>query len=264
MSRRDRRPPLVVLARGPQWLVVAKPPGILVHRTELLPDVEAAVQIVRDQVGRHVYPIHRLDRPASGCLLFATEKSWAGPLSAAMTEARKTYLAFVRGRFAQDGPVEVNTPMKDDSGLLREASSVVTCLGRSAEPRCSLLKVEPRTGRYHQVRRHVRDLHHPIIGDTDHGDSHVNRWWRQLGGVRRLGLHCLSLEMPLPDGGHLSVTCPLFEDQHTAFSALPWWDEARANEPALDLPPLPMWPPDGWVPKERPSRDLPEPPEDEP
>lgn len=243
LRRRRRHPPLVILAEGAGWLVVAKPPGLLVHRSELMPSAPAALQVVRDQLGRHVYPIHRLDRSASGCLLFATEKSLAGPLSAALAapEARKTYLAFVRGRFVADGPVEVTTPMKDDNGILKDAASTVWCVGRSAEPRCSLLRVEPRTGRFHQVRRHVRDLKHPVVGDTDHGDSKVNRWWREQGGVARLGLHCLSLELDLPDGGRLDVTCPLFADQATAFARLPWWDEARATLPALELPPMPMW-----------------------
>lgn len=235
--------PLHVLAEGPGWIVIAKPPRLLVHRSEMTPRAPAAVQVLRDQLRRWVFPIHRLDRSASGCLLFATERELAGPLSAALNadSAKKVYLAFVRGRFVQDGPVEVDTPMLDDNNLLKEAHSTVWCVGRSAEPRCSLLRVEPRTGRWHQVRRHVRDLHHPVVGDTDHGDSHVNRWWRQNGGVTRLGLHCLSLALDLPEGGRLEVTSPLFEDQAEAFSRLPWWEDARAAVPALDLPPLPLW-----------------------
>lgn len=242
-SRRRRRArPLPVLAEGPGWLVVAKPPGVLVHRAEHMPWAEAALQIVRDQVGKHVYPIHRLDRQASGCLLFATEKELAGPLSAAMAspDAKKTYLAFVRGWFAADGPVTVDKPMKDDNGILKEASSTVWPLGRSRDPRCSLLRVEPRTGRFHQVRRHVRDLTHPIIGDTDHGDTHVNRWWRETHGNTRLGLHCVSLVVPLPDGGAIEATCPLFADHARLWATLPWWEEACAAFPALTLPPLPL------------------------
>jgi tRNA pseudouridine65 synthase len=241
--RRRRNPePLAVLAQGEHWIVVAKPPSLLVHRSEMLPGAEAALQVVRDQVGKHVYPIHRLDRPASGCLLFATTQEWAGPLSAAMSsaDAQKTYLAFVRGAFKADGPVVIDRPMKDDNGIPREASSTVWCLGRSDEPRCSLLKVQPQTGRYHQVRRHVRDLMHPIIGDTDHGDSKVNRWWRENGGVTRLGLHCASLSLALPDGTRVDAVSPLFEDHHRVWSTMPWWDDAVAAFPSLALPPLPL------------------------
>jgi hypothetical protein len=53
-----------------------------------------------------------------------------------------------------------------------------------------------------------------------------------------LGLHCLSLELELPDGQPLSVQCPLFDDQYTVFSSLPWWQEACALEPILSLPPI--------------------------
>ncbi|MDP2307006.1 MAG: pseudouridine synthase [Pseudomonadota bacterium] len=245
--RRRNRTPLTVLAEGADWIVVAKPPSLLVHRSEMLPGAEAALQVVRDQVGRHVYPIHRLDRPASGCLLFATTQEWAGPLSAAMAsaDAQKTYLAFVRGYFKEDGPLTVDRPMKDDNGNLREATSTVWCLGRSHEPRCSLLRVQPRTGRYHQVRRHVRDLMHPIIGDTDHGDSKVNRWWRDNGGATRLGLHCASLSIPLPDGSRIEAVSPLFEDHFAVWSAQPWWADAVAAFPSLALPPLPLRDPAG-------------------
>lgn len=230
---------LTLLAEGQGWVVVAKPPAMLVHRNPDMPRALAALQVLREQLGRYVYPIHRLDRAASGCLLFATERERAGELSAAMTSASKTYLAFVRGRFGPDTPVRIETPMRDDNGIEKSARSVVRCLGRSAEPRCSLLAVEPETGRFHQVRRHVRDLHHPIIGDTEHGDSKVNRWWREERGATRLGLHALRLRLNLPEG-EIAVTCPLFEDHARVWSALPWWEEAVAAEPGLAIPTLPL------------------------
>lgn len=225
-----------MLATGDDWIVVAKPPRFLTHRNAETPGAPAAVQSVREMVGRPVWPIHRLDRSASGCLYFATQEGAAGALSARFNEGRKTYLAFVRGNFRADGDVVVETPMKDDHGVLKDARSVVRRLGGSDEPRCSLLRVMPETGRWHQVRRHVRDLHHPIIGDGEHGDTRVNRWWREQMQVDRLGLHCLTLDTP--DTGE--VVCPLFVDQHRVWSKLPWWEEAVRNEPRLALPPLPM------------------------
>jgi len=217
---------------------VAKPPRLLVHRNMYHPRADACLQRVRDQVGDHVYPIHRLDHQASGCLLFAKQREWAGPLQASLTAGKKTYVAFVRGFFKHDEPVQVETPMKDDNGFLKEASSRVELLGRSHEPRCSLLRVHPQTGRWHQVRRHVRDLHHPCIGDANHGDSRINRWWRENSGANRLGLHCISLELVLPNGENLSVQCPLFDDQYNVFANLPWWGAACTAEPALKLSPL--------------------------
>ncbi len=241
-----RRPPLPVLAEASDWIVVAKPPRLLVHRNWRQPRADAALQTVRDQVGARVYPIHRLDNQASGCLLFAKVREQAGPLHKALTseDTVKTYVAFVRGWFQPEEPVVVDRPMKDDNDRLKEALSVVELLGRSHEPRCSLLRVLPRTGRYHQVRRHVRDLTHPIIGDSDHGDSRVNRWWRENSGANRLGLHCIGLALTLPSGERLDVSSPLFVDQHAVFEQMPWWNEAIEREPRLTLPPLEMWPPE--------------------
>lgn len=239
------RPALPVLAEGPGWLVVAKPPRTLVHRTTLEPRALAALQIVRGMVGRRVYPIHRLDRPASGCLLFATDPDLAGPLSAALAAGQKEYVAFVRGAARWEGVRRVETPMKDPLGTLKEACSDVAVLGAADEPRCSLLHVWPRTGRFHQVRRHCRDLGHPLVGDTAHGDSRVNRWWRENGGVTRLGLHAARLTLPAPGGGEIRAECPLFEDQAAAFARLPYWESAVAALPLLGRAPLaiPDWGP---------------------
>ncbi len=234
-----------MLAEGEEWIVVAKPPRLLVHRNARTPRANAALQTVRDQVGRRVYPIHRLDRQASGCLLFAKQRDWAGPLHAALTDesAVKTYVAFVRGWYKHEEPVFIDNPMKDDNGILKTAESTVELLGRAHEPRCSLLRVRPRTGRYHQVRRHVRDLHHPCIGDSDHGDSRINRWWRENTRANRLGLHCIGMQLTLPGGEPLEVACPLFDDQHAVFSELPWWADALQAEARLGLAPLPCRPP---------------------
>lgn len=232
------------LSQGPGWVVVAKPPRLLVHRNPRMRHSDAALQRVRRQMGTRVYPIHRLDRNTSGCLLFAVDRKLAGPLSKAHTspEATKVYVAFVRGYVALDGPTVVETPIKYPDGTYKDARSVVRVLGRSHEPRCSLLEVRPDTGRHHQVRRHVRDLHHPIIGDGDHGDSRVNRWWRENMGNARLGLHCVHLHVPAStyaDLDHdIDATCPLFTDQFALFSQLPWWDDAVAALPALGRPPL--------------------------
>ena len=220
--------------------MVAKPPRLLVHRNAHHPRAEACLQWVRDQVGGRVYPIHRLDFQTSGCLLFAKTRSWAAPLQQALSEGQKTYVAFVRGHYSTDTPVTITRPMKDDNGILKEAESTVELLGRANEPRCSLLKVEPKTGRFHQVRRHVRDLHHPCIGDSDHGDTRVNRWWRENSRANRLGLHCFRMMLRPPEGPAIQVECPLFEDQFEVFQSMPWWADALEKEPGLANPPLPL------------------------
>ena len=238
MQLRSGAQPLRILAEGDGWVVIAKPPRLVVHRKDRKWEY-AALQRLRDQLGVRVDPVHRLDRPASGCLLFATRKGVAGGLHSALRAGTKTYVAMVRGYCKHDGPVHVDRPMKDDKGVLKEASSVVRVLGRTHEPRSSLLEIQPTTGRYHQVRRHVRDLHHPILADSEHGDSKVNRWWREEHGVRRLALHALSLELEL-DGELRRIVCPLFKDHARLFRRMPWWDAALAARPELGLDPVPM------------------------
>jgi tRNA pseudouridine65 synthase len=232
--------PLPVLAETDHWIVVAKPPRLLVHRNAQHRRAQACLQWVRDQVGDHVYPIHRLDFQTSGCLLFAKTRSWAAPLQVALGQGQKTYVAFVRGRYPHDEPVTITTPMKSDKGILKDAESRVEFIGRSQEPRCSLLRVHPVTGRFHQVRRHVRDLHHPCIGDSEHGDSKINRWWRENSRADRLGLHCLHMVLPLADGGEINVSSPLYEDQYAVFSSMPWWVDVITAEPTLSETPFPM------------------------
>lgn len=233
-------PPVVpILQQTEHWVVAAKPPRLMVHRSkEYTPDRHFALQLVRDAVGRHVFPIHRLDRPASGCLLFALDKEWARILQASMAseDAVKLYLAFTRGVWRFGGEVFVDTPMKDDNKRLKEAATTVWCAGTSEQPRCSLLVARPHTGRFHQVRRHVRDLTMPILGDSRHGDTRVNRSWRETWGLSRLGLHCFSLDLPLPSGDRLQVRCPPPADLRDIWKQMPWWSEALDALPVLDEP----------------------------
>ncbi len=226
-----------MLASGEDWAVVAKPPRVLVHRNWRNHDADALLQQVRDHFRARVYPIHRLDYQASGCVLFGTTQSAAAPLQAALTGARKQYLALVRGVFQHTSPIVVDNPMKDDNGILKEARSTVTCLGTCETPRCSLLLVEPHTGRYHQVRRHVRDLNHPIVGDRKHGDYRINREW--LGrGLSRLGLHAVSLDI---DGDRsIHAMCPWYADMAAAIAPLPFAAAAIERFPVLGEAPLPV------------------------
>ncbi len=242
--------PLHILARTDDIVVIAKPPHLLVHRTPMASrDRYFVMQSLRDQLGQHVFPPVRLDRAASGCMPVALSSEAAARLQEAMQNATKTYVAFTRGLWTREGEVIVDKPMKSDKGVLKEASSVVDCLGTSREPRCSLLRVRPRTGRFHQVRRHVRDLSHPVVQDRQHGDNKTNRWWRENYDYTRLGLHCLRLELPMGDG--LVVESPLFTDHYDLFTQMPWWEDAVAKEPGLARPPLTI--PEMLLPKPEPE-----------
>lgn len=234
----DSPPVLPILAQSDRWVVVAKPSGLMVHRSEArVPDRFFALQLVRDQVGARVFPVHRLDRGTSGALIFALDSEMARTLQEALAspDTHKTYVALVRGAWKREGWVEVANPMRDDNGFMKEARSRVRGLGASTEPRVSLLEVHPFTGRYHQVRRHVRDLTHPVVNDSVHGDTRFNRVWREATGMERLGLHALSLHLPLGDDS-LEVSCPLPPDFSEVLQKMPWWEEATQLLPALSSP----------------------------
>lgn len=210
-------------------VIIDKPAGVLVHSHPRFPDEIPLVQRLRDQLGQPVWPVHRLDRQTSGLLIFALSPEFVESMAEALRQGQKTYWAFVRGNFPHDTPITVDIPIKG-----KEALSIVRCLGRSTEPRCSLLEVLPKTGRNHQVRRHVRDLHHPILHDGDHGDSRVNRWWRENMGLKRLALHAGILHIEY-QGQTLEIHSPIPHDLSTVFENMPWWKEVIAIEPKLVL-----------------------------
>lgn len=217
---------LSILAQTDHYIVVAKPAGLMVHRSKLARDDFYALQLVRDQVGRYVHPIHRLDRATSGCLLFAFDAEWARLLQDALGNGVKSYLAQVRGNIRTTEPIDIRNPMKDDNGQLRDAHTWAVGICGSDDPRCALMLAKPSTGRFHQVRRHLRDLNHPVLMDSTHGDTRCNRWWRDHSSLSRLALHCWRMQLALPDG-QLDVTCPIPKDLGDVWQQMPWWAEAR-------------------------------------
>ena len=238
------RPPpthIDILYEAPNFCVVAKPAGIMVHRNKFSRKDESGVallQLVRDQLGRHVHPVHRLDGGTSGCLLFAYDGSTCSMLQAAMQSpsATKVYLAHCRGDASWIRQHTVNRPIKDDSGTVRDSETLFDCLASCSDDlpeRSSLVRCTPRTGRWHQIRKHLNGLAHPILGDAKHGDSRVNRWWRSEHHFQHLGLHCHELHLELPEGDALSVTCPVRPDLVHVWEGLPWWDEAVSAIPSL-------------------------------
>ena len=213
--------------------MVAKPAGLPVHRSQMVNVRDTLIRAARSQFDGPVSPVHRLDRPTSGCLLLSRDPDRTSVLQAALATGEKRYLALVRGHAPDLAEVRVETPMKDGGGVLRQATTLVRPVATTSDPRCSLFEARPLTGRYHQVRRHCRDLDHPVIGDTKHGDSRVNRWWREERGMPRLGLHCLSLHLRPEGMDPIHVVCPVPADLRTVWQALPWWDEAARAVPEM-------------------------------
>ncbi|MCH8180122.1 MAG: pseudouridine synthase [Proteobacteria bacterium] len=211
---------LSVLWREGDWLAVHKPAGWLVHRTGLdAGETRFVVQTLRDQLGRHVHPVHRLDKGTSGVLLMALSPAAARELSLQFEQRQvhKRYLAMVRGWPPASCSVD-HALRPDDAPPDAPPQSALTHLRRLAtwelpvpvdrypSTRVALVEACPETGRRHQIRRHLKHLAHPIIGDATHGKGAHNRGWAERLGLQRLWLHAAELRLRHPvDGRELSV-----------------------------------------------------------
>jgi len=198
---------------------VNKPPGLLVHRTGLdAGETRFALQLLRDQLGRPVWPVHRLDKGTSGVLLFALSTDVARALGQAFEQGqglRKTYHAVVRGWPSEQGQIDhplrrLPDDMRHEREEIRPAETRYRTLERYELPlpqgafphtRCALVELEPLTGRRHQLRRHLKHISHPIIGDATHGKGPLNRSVAGWLEVQRLWLHASRLELKHPVTG---------------------------------------------------------------
>ncbi len=212
---------LPILYQDDSLVAIDKPPGLLVHRSALARDAkEFAVQMLRDQLGQRVYPVHRLDRKTSGVLLFALDENTNSSLQKqfANGEVAKRYLAIVRGY--TDDEFTVDYALKrEDNGLLQEAftqgrtvarTEIQVPSGRHATSRYSLVELAPATGRMHQLRRHMAHIFHPIIGDRPHGCNKQNRLFKEKFDLSHMMLHASELRVEHPVlGRELVVSSPV-------------------------------------------------------
>ena len=212
--------PFHILFEDDHLVAINKPSGILVHRTRISEDTRFVLQLLRDQLGQRLFPVHRLDRGTSGVLVFGKASEAAALLSVQFREkvVGKKYLAVIRG-FAEDKGT-IDYPIAGDvSKPLQEAVTHYTRLGQSeigyavgryATARYSLVKVRPVTGRRHQIRRHFAHIRHPVIGDKKHGDCKHNKFLREEMGISRLLLHAGELEFFHPVGKNkVNIAAPL-------------------------------------------------------
>ena len=197
-------------------IAVHKPAGILVHR---IPDARSdphyMLQLLRDQVGRFLFPVHRLDRNTSGVLLFAFGSEEARALHDRLKEedTRKEYLVLVRG--STEDAFESRRPLTG-----RESWTEFRKLAEFS--RSSLLRARIHTGRRHQVRRHLHHLAHQVIGDTKYGKGKINRSLRETYGLPRMFLHAALLELRHPATDvPLRIEVPLAADLRAYLKRLP-------------------------------------------
>lgn len=225
--------PLEILYQDDDLVAVNKPANILVHRTGISTDRRFVLQMLRDQLGRLVYPVHRLDRATSGVLLFGLNPEAAAKICRQFAEDRveKRYLAVVRGYLDREG--QIDYPLDDpDTGRLQESRTCFRTLGRvevcqeippHPTARYSLVEVIPKTGRRHQIRRHFKHVFHPVIGDVRYGDGRHNRLFRERFGVHRLLLHAWSLQVEHPESARLvKFQAPVPGDFFHLFRVLGW------------------------------------------
>lgn len=226
--------PLPILYRDDHLIAVVKPPGMLVHRTALARgETRFVLQTLRDQIGRRVYPVHRLDRPTGGVLLFALDPDTAAALTREFSEHRvtKRYLAVVRGW----GPeaLSIDAPLREEDGIRPKAEmpaqpalthvrrlatvEIPVAIDRYPQSRYSLMEARPATGRRHQIRRHLARCGHPIINDAKHGKGIHNRYFRDHLDCPHLLLFAVSLCFRHPREAR-TLTLEAAPDDH--FSAL--------------------------------------------
>lgn len=191
-----------ILYRSAALVAVDKPSGLAVHRGQSRAPVHA-LQLVRDAIGAYVYPAHRLDRATSGVLVFALSAGAASALGRDFEKGRvdKRYLALVRG--APPAFARVDHALSREDGDPQHAVTELTTLARYG--RYALVEARPKTGRTHQIRRHLKHLSCPIIGDVRYGKGEHNRFFREHHGLHRLALHARSLTLADPSTGERVV-----------------------------------------------------------
>ena len=199
---------LEIVHEDEQLIVINKPAGLLVHRTKIARDVqEFALQLLRDQVGYQVFPIHRLDRKTSGILLFAKQKEFVHPFQLVLQDQKtqKRYVAIVRGYFPES--ITVDHPLLNDEGKKQDAltqfnllkhTEVLLPFGKFNTSRYSLIEAFPQSGRMHQIRKHLNHLRHPIIGDRPHGCNKQNALFLKEYGLKKMLLHAESIHFSHP------------------------------------------------------------------
>jgi tRNA pseudouridine65 synthase len=213
---------LEILYQDEHLVAVNKPAGMLVHRSWLdRHETVFVMQTLRDQIGQHVFTVHRLDKPTSGVLLLALSSDVARLLSQQLEnhQVNKVYHAVVRGYMPEDGTVDYSLTEELDKIADKFANpdkapqpavthyrvlakvEMPVPVGPYDTARYSLVELTPETGRKHQLRRHMSHLHHPILGDSAHGDLKQNRGMIKHFSCPGLMLHASHMQLSHPVTG---------------------------------------------------------------
>ena len=220
-----------ILYQDDHYVAIDKPPGLLVHRTPISRDRHFVLQQLRDQLGRRVYPVHRLDRATSGVLVLALDPAAAEALARRFREraTHKRYLAVARGWVEESGtidhPVRTRGGRKPATTHYRRLETVElpVAVDRYPTSRYSLVEVIPLTGRHQQIRQHFKHISHQLIGDTTWGNGRHNRFFRERYGIHRLLLHAFELGFRHPfTGVQLTLRAGIDAQWRGLLEALDW------------------------------------------
>jgi tRNA pseudouridine65 synthase len=251
-----------ILFHDEHFVAVNKPSGLLVHRSIIAGgETRFAMQMLRDKIGRHVFPVHRLDRPTSGVLIFALSPEAARRIAESFRTrlVSKKYLAVVRGVVEESGVIDCplveepdplerrriqSPPVSQDAVTeYRRLASVELPfpVGRYPSSRYSLVGVFPHTGRRHQIRRHLKHIFHPVIGDTRYGEGRHNRLFRNEYGCGRMLLAAVETRFIHPwTSEAVTVTAPLDTSFADVIDRLGWAKAVSGN----------------WLREQTPSKDM--------
>ncbi|MBK9734184.1 MAG: pseudouridylate synthase [Saprospiraceae bacterium] len=198
-----------ILYEDDDIIAINKPNGMFVHRTYLDPEAtEFVIQIVRDMVGHWVFPVHRLDRKTSGVLVLAKSQEVQSIMNTYFRDRHieKNYLAIVRGFTEDEGIIDYD--LENDRGKIQDAITHYKTIqkveinissGLFPTSRYSLAEVKPKTGRMHQIRKHMSHIFHPIVGDRPHGCNKQNKFFLSEFQMGSMLLHasCIAFEHPI-------------------------------------------------------------------
>lgn len=211
---------LDIIFRDEYLIAINKPHDLLVHRSSIAADAEVyALQLLRDQIGQRVYPVHRIDRKTGGVLLFAFDKSIEIEMQKRFMDNRigKKYLSILRGHTPDSG--EIDYALRKENGTLQEAFTAYKTIkrveldiafGKHSTSRYSLVEAMPKTGRMHQLRKHFAHIFHPIIGDRTHGCNKQNRLFKEQWEMTTMLLHASQLIFTHPVNGEMvTIEAPL-------------------------------------------------------
>ncbi|WEN15848.1 pseudouridine synthase [Rhodanobacter sp. AS-Z3] len=225
-----------ILYQDDAMIAVNKPANLAVHRSKMVGNAEEfLIDLLREQVGDNVYLAHRLDRATSGVLLVARNKDVAAALGQQFMERtiHKQYLVVVRGwPEPGDNVIDYPLPGSRETGPRREASTryrrlatieVPIELGRYPQQRYAFVLAEPQSGRFRQIRKHLAHIHHPVIGDCQHGRGDHNRLYKQYFGCHRMLLHAWRVDFAHPiSGAPMRIEAPLDEAYTSLLERFDW------------------------------------------